>query len=263
MEARQRTALIGLVLGIGLFGHPAEGDDKQPFALVELFTSEGCSSCPPADELLGEIAAGAQKGRRRIFPLGFHVDYWDYLGWKDSFSNPAYTQRQHVYADALRASSLYTPQMIVNGFEGFVGSDRRRALGVIEKALTRPAQVAVSLRVSTAQDSNSYAIEYGVTPVPVGAVLNVALVQGGLVTKVTSGENAGRTLRHENVVRLFRTVSLGPDGKGTVQFERPSSMKEGGQAIVYVQDPRTMEILGASASEAEEVPSQTSIPGVQ
>src|SRR5689334_14081460 len=98
----------------------------QPFALVELFTSEGCSSCPPADRVLARLAAEARASGRRIFPLSFHVDYWNGLGWRDPWSTRTFTERQRNYARAL-GWRTYTPQMVINGAEHFVGSDERHA----------------------------------------------------------------------------------------------------------------------------------------
>ncbi|MBZ0167242.1 MAG: DUF1223 domain-containing protein, partial [Candidatus Omnitrophica bacterium] len=94
---------------------PSRDAGDQPFALVELFTSQGCSSCPTADEYLKELTTLAREKNIRLFTLGFHVDYWDYLGWRDPYASPQFTARQQRYAQVLRASTIYTPQMIVNG----------------------------------------------------------------------------------------------------------------------------------------------------
>src|SRR5439155_1000874 len=102
------------------------GADSAGFALLELFTSEGCSSCPPADALLARLASEARRSGRRVYALSFHVDYWDRLGWKDRFSSAAFTQRQGDYARRFRLASLYTPQLVVNGAQEIVGSDAPR-----------------------------------------------------------------------------------------------------------------------------------------
>lgn len=217
----------------------------EPFAVVELFTSEGCSSCPPADTLLAEIA-----GQKNVYALAFHVDYWNYLGWTDPFSDAKFSDRQRAYAGKFRIRSIYTPQMIINGTEEFVGSDRQRAKRAIDAALKKPASVEVKLRAVAAianrgegndprsPSAATTTIEYEVTGVSPGSVLNLALVERGLVTNVKRGENAGKTLRHENVVRMFVTK---PAGKGEVELPA----KPNTSVIAYVQDAKTMEVLGA------------------
>ena len=237
------------VLSAGALVRAAEErSGGQPFAVVELFTSEGCSSCPPAEELLSRIAADARTSGRPIHVVAFHVDYWDRLGWKDPFSAAAYTERQHRYGAAFRATGVYTPQMIVNGREGFNGSDGRKASSEINQALAHPGRVAVSLRIGLGKERGHYGVRYEVSPVPVGAVLNVAVTQDGLVVKVNSGENGGKTLKHDGVVRGFKTLPLPAEGKNTLDIVPPEGAAGKGQVILYVQDPKSMEILGASAA---------------
>lgn len=223
---------------------------KMPFAVVELFTSEGCSSCPPADRLLSELASQALEEGGRIFPLSFHVDYWNYIGWKDPFSDRAYSDRQRSYARAFGSRGIYTPQMVVNGVVGFVGSDRTRARSSIEQVLSIPAPVGLVLKYKVAMDSDPLVVEYELSDYPRGAVLNLALVERGLVREVTRGENAGRTLHHENVVRLFKTVQPRGDGKGRIELKPDNSVVRENSAIIgYVQDPTTMTILGSALLE--------------
>ena len=247
------TFLLCILLMRGLSASEvhSESESGTPFALVELFTSEGCSSCPPAEELFGEIAGQARAAGQPIFTVAFHVYYWDRLGWKDPFSDSRFTQRQYTYATILNSASVYTPQMIVNGRDSFVGSDHQKATSEIKKALTRSSRATVFLQVRAIENSSAYQVRYGVSPVPTGAVLNVAFTQDGLRTKVTAGENAGHTLHHEGVVRAFQSLSLEPGGKGegVLEIRLPSLVKGNGHVIGYLQDPKTMEILGASAVE--------------
>jgi hypothetical protein len=215
-----------------------------PFAVVELFTSEGCSSCPPADQVLSELADDAKKAGRRIFPLAFHVDYWNYLGWKDPFSLPVSSERQEQYGDALRVNQSYTPQMIVNGKTEFVGSDRRRAWKVVNAALDLPALASVTLQVKTNADGPR--IEYRVSGAPKGAGLCIAVVESGLTSQVRRGENSGRTLSHANTVRKFVVLSL-DEPTGSVDLESEfSSPRRDLRVIAFLQNLRTMEIFGAS-----------------
>jgi hypothetical protein len=219
---------------------------RASFAVVELFTSEGCSSCPPADQVLAELADDAKKKGQRIFPLAFHVDYWNSLGWKDPFSLPVSSERQEQYGAALRVSQSYTPQMIVNGNTEFVGSDRRRARKVVDAALALPAQALLTLRVKA--DGDKQKIEYQVSGAPKDGVLCVAVVESGLVSEVRRGENAGHTLAHANVVRKFVTIPL-VELTGSVGLEAEfSSPNRDLQVIAFLQDRRTLAIFGATGS---------------
>ncbi len=249
-------AAFGLALllyGVGVFAQEklrsqAGAVSTLPFAVIELFTSEGCSSCPPADRLLGEIAEEARKKGKRIFSLAFHVDYWDRLGWRDRFSDSAYSRRQRAYARAFDTSDgVYTPQMIVNGVEAFVGSNRERAHRSIERALRRPARVGLAVQSGRDEGSGSVVVEYEVSRATGKAVLHVALVESGLVSDVVRGENAGRRLSHDQVVRVFETVRLKGSGKGRVELKAPETVVSENMSIVaYVQDPKTMAVLGAA-----------------
>lgn len=218
--------------------HPADPSAlpvpiAAPFVVVELFTSEGCSSCPPADKLLAEMAWDADKSGKRVFALSFHVDYWNGLGWADPFSRAGYSQRQEGYARA-SGGRMYTPQMIVNGGEGFVGSQGGTARRAVAAALGRPAAEAIALDV--AKDGGAVRIGYRVTGSGGGDVINVALVEKGLSVPVPRGENGGRTLRHENVVRAFRTVRPDAGGAGSLRLEIPAGVnRDQAFLIAYTQ----------------------------
>ena len=214
-----------------------------PVAVVELFTSEGCSSCPPADTLLGELSTDHRAG---LFPLAFHVDYWDRLGWADPYASAASTRRQYAYAKAFGSEQVYTPQMVVNGRSEFVGSNRARAADAIKSALKQPAAAVVDLTAK--RDGRTLTITYAVKA-PAGSVLTLAAAERGLATKVRRGENAGKTLRHENVVRAFATVPLSGEGTGRATLDLPADASPANITIVaYAQNPNTMSVLGASAA---------------
>jgi hypothetical protein len=257
-------AVFAVVVLIGRNTAPGQGakekevqpksDDEtaMPFAVVELFTSEGCSSCPPADNLLGEIVRDADKRQQRVFGLSFHVDYWNGLGWRDPYSDTAFSRRQRQYARAFKSDQVYTPQMVVNGSTEFIGSDRTQARKHIDSALKQPVRVAVKLSQEPKADSTSVVFAYEVRRAARGSVLNVAVVERGLVSKVKQGENGGRTLRHENVVRTLKTGLLGESTKGTIQLKLPADLvRKNSSAIGYVQDPDTWAILGATAVELQ------------
>jgi hypothetical protein len=241
--------LILLVTGLacGVIDKPAAAvGPGPPFAVVELFTSEGCSSCPLANELLGELHAEARRSGRRIFPLAFHIDYLDGQGWRDPYGDAAHSRRQRQYGQALDLSSSYTPQMIVNGREEFVGSDGKRARREIEAALSRPAPVDLFLRADLNAQGDGIEIEYQALGETKGAVLNLVLAQSGLTSEVDSGEDTGRNLSHECVVRRFETIELEGASVGHFEMALPHQELEVEYAIVgYLQDPRSMTILGA------------------
>lgn len=237
------AALAGIMLTMTT--HAAE-----PFALVELFTSEGCSSCPPADRLASELAD--ESGTRNVFVLSYHVDYWDRLGWKDPYASEAASERQRAYAKTLRDQRVYTPQMIVNGAVGFVGSNKKRAEQEIERALERPAPVEVvaETRASGADAVRIDArVEMEVELIHRNWDIVAAVVERGLSQTPDRGENKGRTLEHDNVVRAFRVEALEGDDV-TIEIDVPSGVdREQASIIVYVQDTRTRKILGVTRVE--------------
>jgi hypothetical protein len=218
------------------------------FAVVEMFTSQGCNSCPPAEELLSEIERDARERRQNVFTLGFHVDYWDDLGWPDQFADPAYTARQEAYARAFGTRGLYTPQMVVNGSVEFVGSDRRRAAGAIMSAMASRATTPLALSVADL-GTDRVTLDYRAQRPPAGAVLNVALVERGLDSEIARGENAGRTLRQDNVVRAFRSVGLDAEA-GQLELTPPAGFDPDRASVVgYVQENGNRAVVGATAVE--------------
>lgn len=221
-------------------------------AIVELFTSEGCSSCPPADDLLATLVDEAAKQGTHVYPLSFHVDYWDNLGWADRFASAAFSQRQRAYASLAASRQVYTPQMIVNGTGGFVGSDEREAKKQIVAALATPAAVTVELIAlidpKSPADKRLVKIQYAVEGSMRGARLSLAVVERGLKTEVKRGENARRSLRHENIVRAFVELDV-KENKGSAELTLPPDLKaENAQLIGYVQDLTSMQVRGAAST---------------
>src|SRR5687768_16482369 len=166
--------------------------DEAPL-VIELFTSQGCSSCPPADKLLDKLARDGAAVGRPLAPLSFHVDYWDDLGWPDPYASPAWTERQREYAEALRDRSVYTPQLVVAGKTGLVGSNTVSAMRAIAGA---PKQKPLAARATWTK--TTITVE---ATAPADADVVVAIWQDGTRTKVPRGENAGRTLVADRVVR--------------------------------------------------------------
>jgi len=198
------------------------------FAVVELFTSEGCSSCPPADRLLAEVAKSPG-----VYALEFHVDYWNSLGWRDPYSAAAYSDRQRAYAGE---DQVYTPQMIVNGTNAFVGSNRERADAAIAAGLAARPRVILAVQLDGDR------LTYHVSKAPANARLCVAIVDPHRTTKVPRGENAGRTLEHARVVRAFSTTRLAGE-TGSVPL--PDKVPAGGSVVAFVQE-ESGAILGAA-----------------
>ena len=211
--------------------------------VVELFTSEGCSSCPPADKLFIQLQQQHTLDNAELILLGEHVDYWNGLGWKDRFSSSVFTERQKQYVRTMRLSSAYTPQAVVDGHIDVLGSDE----GDVEKAIARaagspkPAQVAVSW-------TSPELLRVSVTNAPSARVL-LAITEDGLTTQVDAGENGGRTLRHAAVVRELREIGVTKSGSydSAVKVNlRPEWNAGNSRAIVLVQ-PENGQILGAAA----------------
>lgn len=223
-------------------------DDNPSFeavAVLELFTSEGCSSCPPADRLLSTIINEAEQSGQKIFALSFHVDYWNRLGWKDPFSKEAFSERQRAYARKL-AQQVYTPQMIVNGSAVFVGSRSQTAKTEIDKALQEEAAHRIQLVAQQTDNAQAIKIQYAVEGSLKGKQLQLAVVERGLEVTVGRGENRGRKLQHDHVVRSFTTIPLDNQSKGEIQLSLPSDMACGNASLIaYVQDAKTLRISGA------------------
>lgn len=219
-------------------------DVYSPIAVIELFTSEGCSSCPPADMLLAKLAVASRENGIRVFPLSFHVDYWNYLGWRDPYSQKDFSNRQAWYASQLN-DNTYTPQAVINGRYSVIGSDTKKVQGLINKSLREPASVDIQLKLVSVDEKKILAA-FHLNGQWQKKNLAVALVERGLVSDVTRGENAGRKLLHENVVRQFKTL-IPDNNEGSFIFQAPLlAHLEKYSLIAYVQDTVIPEILGAS-----------------
>ncbi len=212
------------------------------FAVVELFTSEGCSSCPPADEA---IRQAKDKYRDNVFVLGFHVDYWNRLGWTDPFSSKAYSSRQRAYAQVFKGEGVYTPEAVVNGKLSFTGSDVDRLNSTIQKFLQEAVNLPPLIQVLQ-QEGQRVEVSWKLNPSP-NSSLNIALVQLQAETKVRNGENGGRTLHHVNIVRDLVTTGTAA-GNGRVLLTLPKGMTaKDFEIIAYSQNNTTLAITGAAA----------------
>ena len=203
------TLVAGLITVIELTWPPSETVAKRRDrpVVLELFTSQGCSSCPPADRLLSDLGRRDLEGVELI-PLSFHVDYWNHLGWRDVFSKSAWSKRQRGYAEALGSRRVYTPQVVIQGEHDCVGSRVSCVLKGIERARSRPARARVEIdRLETSPESFSLRATVRAERLERSAEVIVVLYESGLLTEVSRGENARRALRNDFVVRALQEVA--------------------------------------------------------
>ena len=231
------AAIVSLCLTI--FG-PATAAERVP-VLLELFTSEGCSSCPPADRLLADFDRLQPVPGAELVVLSEHVDYWDRLGWKDPFSAAQFTARQEDYAARFHVDGPYTPQLVVDGRFQLVGSDSGGALASIRQALKEPKiPIAVS-DLARREDRVTARIELPATAKKARARLYVAVADNSAESRVARGENAGRSLAHVAVVRALRDageIRLGEPAARDVTIPiEPGAGARGLRLIVFMQDP--------------------------
>jgi len=220
-------------------------------ALIELYTSEGCSSCPPADRWLGSTFRGHDDVAKAI-ALAFHVDYWDRLGWKDRFATAAYTDRQYAAMHANRGTFVYTPQVLVQGRDLRGWYDLGRDAAPIAAVNARPARAQIEL--DAAAKDRSLAVRAAVrVPNPsdrAGAATYLALVESGLASDVKAGENSGTHLVHDHVVRVLRMgAPVGENGTSVTEatLRLPAEAGRDATVVAFVQNSATGEVLQALA----------------
>jgi hypothetical protein len=223
--------------------------------LVELFTSEGCSSCPPADEVLAKLDKTQPFQGVEIIALSEHVDYWNKLGWIDPYASAEFSGRQSRYADAFRRDSVYTPQMIVDGREEFPGGNGNRARDAIIRAARSPKAKVELLFSGT--DNKGLKLSVRISGIPEitagdGADVLLAITENNLRSEVSRGENAGRYLRHSAVVRSLSVLGNVTASQQTFEAQPTVSLAGSWQrdhlrAVVFVQEHNTRRVLGAAA----------------
>ena len=263
MKLRHIRPLLFLFVAVGLIfvgSHFYPASKAQEAAsrcvVVELFTSEGCSSCPPADALLAKLAEQSPSGGVQIVALEEHVDYWNEQGWVDPFSSREWTARQSAYADVLKNGNPYTPQMVVDGSTEFTGSRGQEALKSIGEAAQQPkAAVTLSQANSNKAGHESFSVTVGKLPdTSKGAAAEVwlAITESGLHKAVTGGENVGHDLHHAAVVRSMRKIGE-TKGTGETSFTGEAAIsvrsewkRENLRAVVFVQEKKNLRIIGAA-----------------
>jgi hypothetical protein len=236
---------------------PSAAGPKRTPVVVELFTSEGCSSCPPADDLLSRMAQQQPIANAEVIALEEHVDYWNELGWVDPFSSGEWTARQQVYAGVLGNGNAYTPQMVVDGKTEFVGSQSGKAWQAVQQAASQQ-KASVALRFTNSLDAGKENLSVAISRLPeIGhsdtAEVWLAITETGLHSAVKRGENAGEDLHHAAVVRSIRKIGEAKAGdqtsfSGDATVTLPAQWKRQNlHAVVFVQEKKSRGILGAAA----------------
>ncbi len=224
--------------------------NKTP-VLVELFTSEGCSSCPPADAVLARLENEQPAQNAEIITLAFHVDYWNYLGWKDEFSSAKYSERQSGYAGTFKQDSNYTPQMIVDGEKEFIGSHFDTAIKEIAEASKN-----TKAKVELEQNDKSLKVKISDLPAHEESYIWLAIAEDNLESNVRRGENSGRVLKHVSVVRELSLLgNLSPDDK-SFEKEIPLNFKADWnkkklKLIAFIQAENSKKIYALSRKSVE------------
>jgi hypothetical protein len=234
-------------------------DIRRAPVVVELFTSEGCSSCPTADALLARLDKTQPVEGAEVIPLAMHVDYWNNLGWADPFSSHEFSERQEEYARAYGKDGVYTPQMIVDGVKEFPGGNDASALDAVGRA-AREAKADVRLTRASASRQTDEGVNLSVhienLPTPTegdAAYVLLAVTESGLASDVARGENAGRKLNHVGVVRLLKTIG-GVERAGGGKFDAETKVliakgwrRENLRVVVFAQEHASRRVLAAAS----------------
>lgn len=225
--------------------------NKTP-VLVELFTSEGCSDCPPADGVLGRLEREQPNADAEIITLALHVDYWDRLGWKDTFSSHLYSERQTGYAETFKLDSVYTPQMIVDGQQQFVGSNFGAAQNAVgEAAKNQKATIELTMGTDAKNQNPNVKVKISNLPAHENSYVWLAIAENNLKTAVGRGENRDKTLSHSSVVREMKLIGEINSTDKTFEVEtayelQPDWNKQNLKFVVFVQGRDTKKVYGVN-----------------
>lgn len=256
-----RRAPFVLTILLAAVGHGTGAQTAPPATpvpvIVELFTSEGCSSCPPADAWLIDLATHNYVPQASIITLSEHVDYWDHDGWRDPFSSASFTARQNAYVQRATGVEAATPQMIVDGTAIFIGSDRRAAIDAITKAAATPkAPIALTWSAATTPTAT---ISLPANPMTAKASVVLAITEDGLRTNVLRGENAGRTIAHTSVTRRLSDVGH-TSADGSFKLDLPIKIdnswnRQALRLVAFVQGS-TRRVLAAGTLRVADAPAR-------
>jgi|SRR5438034_3433193 len=261
MRSKALLALAAAVIALKILGPPilhasrpaSAGRTDHHAVLLELFTSEGCSSCPPADAFLKALDDAGHVDDVEIIAIEEHVDYWNRLGWSDPFSSHHWTERQERYARSFRHDGVYTPQLVVNGRSEVVGSSAREARPqIIEASKSPTADLHLSLASLSSQSAEVTISVEDAPPEAHAAELWLAVTERGLASNVLRGENEGRNLRHAAILRSLTHVRAQHADRGSAKATNnvaldPSWKRENLRFVVFLQEPKTLHIFGAAA----------------
>lgn len=222
--------------------HQNLSSKNNGFAVLELFTSEGCSSCPPADALMGKIAEEYKD--KPVYILSYHVDYWNHLGWKDKFSSAENSQRQQQYSRTLN-SQVYTPQLVINGKKEFVGSDQDAVENAIQNALFSSNNIKIDLEGKVL--TKEITVHYKTAETNSQNKLLITLVEKKSSSNVMKGENEGRHLLHWQIVHQQNQISLKNTSEGTTVFPLPQNFNPNDWEVIgLIQNTKSGDILGSA-----------------
>lgn len=268
LKLLQATCLYAATAGVAAFfifsslgrgsstAAPRLSEGAPRVVVVELFTSEGCSSCPPADSLLKELTEQQQINGLQVVALEEHVDYWNHLGWRDPYSAAEYSERQNDYSHVFGTDGVYTPQMIVDGQHGFVGSRRLTAREAIQNAAREPKVEIELLAIPSAPPGKpSFEVQIkslnGISPRG-DLELWLVVTEKGLQTDVKAGENSGETLKHAAIVRSLQKIDTMREPAGySRQFQAavdPNWKKENLAVVVLLTEKQSRRIIGAATT---------------
>ena len=239
------TLILALAGALAIGGTPARAIEP-PRAVVELFTSQGCSSCPPADAFMGKLSTADD-----LITLTFPVDYWDYLGWRDTLASRANSTRQREYARERGDGAVYTPQIVINGRSHIIGSDRKAVASEIERQGIEGKAPSVPVTIEASEKSLAITIGNGPPPASGEATLWLAAFMARATVRIGNGENRGRTITYYHVVRSLRPIGMWMGKTVSLVLPKKEIIKDGidGLAVLLQEDShgRPSAILGAAA----------------
>jgi len=223
-------------------------EKPKPFAVVELFTAEGCSSCPVADDLLKEMTEILRKEGKEVIGLSFHVTYWNKQGWEDPYSQEIFTERQKKYVQRISPEQLYTPQAVVNGEKEFIGSNPMAFRNEVTEAVSKAP--AIEIVASAQKDNDNLVVAYKSNKIQSNTVINIALVETHVKHFIPRGENKNLTLKHYNIVRTFTTSAL--KSNESIVLSWPDGLVAGNSSVIlYAQHSKSLKIVGATEVSIE------------
>ncbi len=243
-DITRRTALkLGAAAAIATTSaRPGMAEADNP-VIIELFTSQGCSSCPPADALLDQL-----RDQPNVIAMSFNVDYWDYLGWRDTLGSPEYSKRQQLYAKSRKSHRVYTPQMIINGRFDVAGSNKAKVMSLVKKAASDPTTSQVAMQIQETADK--IIINIGAAPETMKnpkATLWVIMAASDINVKITRGENRGSNFTYHNVVRQLIPAGMWDGKETTISLPKDNLFKDGKRScIAILQQNGIGPIIGAT-----------------